>query len=124
MLTRWARSNIRESIVFASVMFHPNRRGNRFWPFLEFVSTSVLVFLHLVWFYALLASGLAGGEFLLRAIASTVLFGFLYMLYFIRIEGGREFPYALAFTLFCSPLLVGIFTVAGLTLTTRSWSTR
>jgi hyaluronan synthase len=124
MLTRWARSNIRESIVFASVMFHANRRGNRFWPFLEFVSTSVLVFLHLVWFYALLASGLAGGEFLLRAIASTVLFGFLYMLYFIRIEGGREFPYALAFTLFCSPLLVGIFTVAGFTLTTRSWSTR
>ena len=124
MLTRWARSNIRESIVFASVMFHPNRRGNRFWPVLEFVSTSVLVLLHLVWFYALLASGLAGGEFFLRAIASTVLFGFLYMLYFIRIEGGREFPYALAFTLFCSPLLVGIFTVAGFTLTTRSWSTR
>ncbi len=124
MLTRWARSNIRESIVFASVMFHANRRGNRFWPVLEFVSTSVLVFLHLVWFYALLASGLAGGEFLLRAVASTVLFGFLYMLYFIRIEGGREFPYALAFTLFCSPLMVGIFTVAGLTLTTRSWSTR
>ena len=124
MLTRWARSNIRESIVFASVMFHPNRRGNRFWPVLEFVSTSVLVLLHLVWFYALLASGLAGGEFFLRAIASTVLFGFLYMLYFIRIEGGREFPYALAFTLFCSPLMVGIFTVAGFTLTTRSWSTR
>jgi len=124
MLTRWARSNIRESFVFASIMFHPNRRGNRFWPFLEFVSTSVLVFLHLVWFYALLASGLAGGEFLLRALASTVLFGFLYMLYFIRIEGGREFPYALAFTLFCSPLMVGIFTVAGLTLTTRNWSTR
>jgi hyaluronan synthase len=124
MLTRWARSNIRESIVFASVMFHPNRRGNRFWPFLEFVSTSVLVFLHLVWFYTLLASGLADGEFLLRAIASTVLFGFLYMLYFIRIEGSREFPYALAFTLFCSPLMVGIFTVAGFTLTTRSWSTR
>ena len=124
MLTRWARSNIRESIVFTSVMFHPNRRGNRFWPVLEFISTSVLVLLHLVWFYALLASGLAGGEFLLRAVASTVLFGFLYMLYFIRIEGGREFPYALAFTLFCSPLMVGIFTVAGFTLTTRSWSTR
>jgi len=124
MLTRWARSNIRESIVFASLMFHPNRRGNRFWPVLEFVSTSLLVFLHLVWFYVLLASGLAGGEFMLRAIASTMLFGFLYMLYFIRIEGGREFPYALAFTLFCSPLMVGIFTVAGLTLTTRRWSTR
>lgn len=124
MLTRWARSNIRESIVFASLMFHPNRRGNRFWPVLEFASTSLLVFLHLVWFYALLASGLAGREFLLRAIASTVLFGFLYMLYFIRIDGGREFPYALAFTLFCSPLMVGIFTVAGFTLTTRKWSTR
>jgi len=77
-----------------------------------------------VWFYALLASGLANGEFLMRALASNVLFGFLYMLYFIRIEGGREFPYALAFTLFCSPLMVGIFTVAGFTLTTRSWSTR
>ncbi len=124
MLTRWARSNIRESIVFASLMFHPNRRGNRVWPVLEFISTSVLVLLHLVWFYALLAYGLADGEFLMRALASTVLFGFLYMLYFIRIEGGREFPYALAFTLFCSPLMIGIFTVAGFTLTTRSWSTR
>jgi hyaluronan synthase len=124
MLTRWARSNIRESIVFTSVMFHPNRRGNRVWPALEFLSTSVLVLLHLIWFYALLASGLVGGEFLLRALASTVLFGALYMLYFIRIEGGREFPYALAFTLFCSPLMVGIFTVAGFTLTSRSWSTR
>lgn len=124
MLTRWARSNIRESIVFAGLMFRRSRRGNRFWPFLEFLGTSVLVLLHLVWFYALLASGLANGEFLLRALASTVLFGFLYMLYFIRIDGGREFPYALAFTLFCAPLMVGIFTVAGFTLTTRSWSTR
>lgn len=124
MLTRWARSNIRESIVFATLMFHRNRKGNRVWPVLEFISTSVLVLLHLVWFYAILASGLANGEFLMRALASTVLFGFLYMLYFIRIEGGREFPYALAFTLFCSPLMVGIFTVAGFTLTTRSWSTR
>jgi hypothetical protein len=124
MLTRWARSNIRESIVFSTLMFHRNRRGNRFWPVLEFISTSVLVLLHLVWFYALLASGLANGEFLMRALASTILFGFLYMLYFIRIEGGREFPYALAFTLFCSPLMIGIFTVAGFTLTTRNWSTR
>ncbi len=124
MLTRWARSNIRESIVFTTLMFHRNRQGNRIWPVLEFISTSVLVLLHLVWFYAILASGLANGEFLMRALASTVLFGFLYMLYFIRIEGGREFPYALAFTLFCSPLMVGIFTVAGFTLTTRSWSTR
>lgn len=124
MLTRWARSNIRESIVFTTLMFRRSRRGNRVWPVLEFISTSVLVLLHLVWFYALLASGLADGEFLMRALASTVLFGFLYMLYFIRIEGGREFPYALAFTLFCSPLMVGIFTVAGFTLTTRSWSTR
>lgn len=124
MLTRWARSNIRESIVFTSVVFHANRRGNRLWPLMEFISTSVLVLLHLVWFYSLLASGLAGGEFLLRALGSTVLFGFLYMLYFIRIEGGREFPYALAFTLFCSPLMVAIFTVAGFTLTTRRWSTR
>jgi hyaluronan synthase len=124
MLTRWARSNIRESIVFMALMFHPNRHGNRFWPVLEFISTSVLVLLHLVWFYALLASGLANGEFLLRALASTVLFGFLYMLYFVRIESGREFPYALAFALFCSPLMVGIFTVAGFTLTTSSWSTR
>jgi len=124
MLTRWARSNIRESIVFTTLMFNRNRQGNRIWPVLEFISTSVLVLLHLVWFYAILASGLANGEFLMRALASTVLFGFLYMLYFIRIEGGREFPYALAFTLFCSPLMVGIFTVAGFTLTTRSWSTR
>jgi hyaluronan synthase len=124
MLTRWARSNIRESIVFAGLMFGRSRRGNRVWPFLEFLGTSVLVLLHLVWFYALLASGLADGEFLLRALASTVLFGFLYMLYFIRIDGGREFPYALAFALFCAPLMVGIFTVAGFTLTTRSWSTR
>ena len=124
MLTRWARSNIRESLVFSGLMFNHNRRGNYFWPFLEFVSTAVLLLLHLFWFYGLLLFGMTDGAFLQRALASTILFGFLYMLYFIRIEGVKEVPYVLAFCLFCSPLMVGIFTVAGFTLTTRRWSTR
>jgi hyaluronan synthase len=124
MLTRWARSNIRESLVFSGLMFNPNRRGNYFLPFLEFVSTAVLLLLHLLWIYGLLLFGMADGAFLQRALASTILCGFLYMLYFIRIEGVKQVPYVLAFCLFCSPLLVGIFTVAGLTLSTRRWSTR
>lgn len=60
----------------------------------------------------------------MRTLIYTVIFGFLYMLYYIRIEGGTDFPYVLVFSLFSSVFMVWIFTVAGFTLTTRSWSTR
>jgi len=124
MLTRWARSNIRESLVFSRLMFHRNRKGNYLLPFIEFFSTTVIVLLHLITFYYFLFSGFIDGSFIFRALTYTVLFGFFYMLYYIRIEGGKDFPYILMFSVFSSVFMVWIFTTAGFTLRTRSWATR
>ncbi len=124
MLTRWARSNIRESIVFSRLMFNRNRKGNYLLPFIEFVCTIAIVFLHILMFYYFLFSGFVTGGFMLRVFAYTTLFGFFYMLYYIRIEGTKDFPYVLVFSLFSSVFMVWIFTAAGFTVTKKSWSTR
>jgi hyaluronan synthase len=124
MLTRWARSNIRESIIFSGLMFNQNRRGNHVLPFFEFFFTTAVVFFHIVLFYYFLFSGIVDGSFLLRTMSYTVVFGFFYMLYYIRIEGTKDFPYILMFSVFSSIFMVWIFTVAGVTMTTRRWSTR
>jgi len=124
MLTRWARSNIRESFIFSRLMFNRNRKGNYMLPFLEFFSTTVIVLLHLIMFYYFLFAGFIDGTFILRALTYTILFGFFYMLYYIRIEGTKDFPYILMFSIFSSIFMVWIFTTAGFTLTKKSWATR
>lgn len=124
MLTRWARSNIRESIIFSGFMFNSHRKGNYLLPFIEFVSTIAIVFLHIIMFYYFLFTGFMGGNFLLRTFAYTILFGFFYMLYYIRIEGTKDVPYILIFSMFSSLFMVWIFTAAGFTVTKKSWSTR
>jgi hyaluronan synthase len=124
MMTRWARSNIRESIIFSRIMFNPRRKGNYLFPFLEFLFTIVIVFVHIAMFYYLLFSGLVNGDFILRALAYTVLFGFFYMLYYMRIEGYKDFPYILVFSIFSAFFMVWIFTVSFFTVNTRTWSTR
>ena len=124
MLTRWARSNIRESIIFSRLMFNRNRRGNYILPFFEFFSTIAIVFLHIIVFYYFLFAGFINGDFIIRTFAYTILFGFFYMLYYIRIEGTKDFPYILLFSLFNSVFMVWIFTTASLTITKKSWSTR
>lgn len=124
MLTRWARSNIRESMVFSRLMFNRNRKGNYLLPFIEFFSTTIIVLLHLVMFYYFLFSGFIDGIFIFRALTYTILFGFFYMLYYIRIEGTKDFPYILMFSIFSSIFMVWIFTTAGFTLTKKGWSTR
>lgn len=124
MLTRWARSNIRESIVFARFMFNVNRRGNRALPFFEFFSIVSLMVLHFFWFYYFLFSGFVTGNLIFRVISYSILFGFFYMLYYMRIEGKRDFPYIVVFSLFSTVFMVWIFSAAGLTLTKKSWSTR
>ena len=124
MMTRWARSNIRESIIFSGLMFNRNRKGNYLLPFIEFVSYIAIVFLHIIMFYYFLFSGFINGNFLLRTFAYTILFGFFYMLYYIRIEGAKDFPYVLVFSMFSSLFMVWIFTTAGFTVTRKSWSTR
>ena len=124
MFTRWAMINIRESIIFSGFMFNSRRKGNHLLPFIEFVSTIAIVFLHIIMFYYFLFAGFIDGNFMVRIIAYTVLFGFFYMLYYIRIEGAKDFPYVLVFSLFSSVFMVWIFTVAGFTVTKKTWSTR
>ena len=124
MFTRWARSNIRESIVFSAFMFNSRRKGNHLLPFIEFISTIAIVFLHIIMFYYFLFAGFIDGNFMARVIAYTILFGFFYMLYYIRIEGTKDFPYVLVFSLFSSVFMVWIFTAAGFTVTKKTWSTR
>lgn len=124
MLTRWARSNIRESIIFSSIMWNSKRKGNRILPFVEFFSTNSLMILHFILFYYFLFSGFINGHFLFRVLSYSVLFGFLYMLYYFRIEGKGDFPYILVFSIFSSIFMIWIFTAAGFTLTKQSWSTR
>jgi hyaluronan synthase len=124
MFTRWARSNIRESIVFSALMFNSKRKGNHLLPFIEFVSTIAIVFLHIIMFYYFLFAGFIDGNFLVRVFSYTILFGFFYMLYYIRIEGTKDFPYVLVFSLFSSVFMVWIFTTAGFTVTKKTWSTR
>jgi hyaluronan synthase len=124
MLTRWARSNIRESIIFSRFMFNPDRKGNRILPFIEFFSTVSLIILHFLWFYYFLFSGYIDGTLLFRILAYSILFGFFYMLYYLRIEGRKDFPYILIFSIFSSIFTIWIFTTAGFTITKKSWSTR
>jgi len=124
MFTRWARSNIRESIVFSAFMFNSHRKGNHILPFIEFISTIAIVFLHIIMFYYFLLAGFVDGNFMIRVFAYTILFGFFYMLYYIRIEGTKDFPYILVFSLFSSVFMVWIFTAAGFTVTKKTWSTR
>lgn len=124
MLTRWARSNIRESIIFSGFMMSQKRRGNRVLPFIEFFSTVSLIILHFMWFYYFLFSGFIDGHMLFRILAYSILFGFFYMLYYLRIEGKKDFPYVVFFSVFSSVFTIWIFTTAGLTITKKSWSTR
>jgi hyaluronan synthase len=124
MLTRWSRSSIRESVIFLGLMFNRNRKGNYLLPFIEYFFTVIIVFFHVVLFYYFLLSGFVDGNFLFRTLSYTVVFGFFYMLYYIRIEGAKDFPYILMFSIFNSVFMVWIFTVAGFTMTTRRWSTR
>jgi hyaluronan synthase len=124
MLTRWARSNIRESIIFSKILLNPVMKGKRTLPFIEFFSTYSLMVLHLICFYMFLAKGLVNSDFIIRFLAYSILFGFFYTLYYLRIEGKRDFPYLIAFSVFCSIFMVLIFTVAGFSLTKKSWATR
>lgn len=124
MLTRWARSNIRESIIFSGFMFKKNRKGNRILPFIEFFCTYSLLVMHVFWFYYFLFSGFVTGNLLFRIFAYSILFGFFYVLYYLRIEGKRDFPYILVFSMFSTIFMVWVFTSAGLTLTKKGWSTR
>lgn len=124
MLTRWARSNIRESVIFSKIMFNHNRKGNHLLPFLEFFSTTIIVVLHIIMFYYFLFSGFINGTFIFRALSYTIIFGFFLMLYYIRIEGTKDFPYILMFSIFSSIFMVWIFTTATFTLTKKGWATR
>ncbi|NIM12631.1 MAG: glycosyltransferase [Candidatus Aminicenantes bacterium] len=124
MMTRWGRSNIRESIIFSGLMFNQNRKGNYTLPFIEFFLTTIVMFFHILLFYYFLLSGIVDASFLLRTLSYTVMFGFFYMLYYIRIEGPKDFSYILVFSFFSTIFMVGIYTVAGVTMTTRRWSTR
>ena len=124
MLTRWARSNIRESIIFSGFMMNRNRKGNRILPFIEFFSTVSLIILHFLWFYYFLFSGFIDGHMLFRILAYSILFGFFYMLYYLRIEGKKDFPYVVFFSIFSSVFTIWIFTTASFTITKKSWSTR
>jgi hyaluronan synthase len=124
MFTRWARSNLRESVILASFLFHPAWRGRRLLAGLEFASTVALLLLHFLWFYIFLFSGLFTWNLGLRLLTFSLLFGFFTMLYYMRIAGRRDALYVLLFSLFSSLFMVGIFTWAGLTIAQRSWSTR
>ena len=124
MLTRWARSNIRESIIFSRLMFNHNRKGNYFKPFLEFFFTTAIVFVHIIMFYYFLLTGFVNGDFILRTLAYAAIFGFFYMLYYMRIEGLKDFHYVIMFSIFSSFFMVWIFTIAGFTVTRKTWSTR
>ncbi len=124
MLTRWARSNIRETIIFSRLMFNSKRKGNMVLPFIEFFSTVSLLLLHFIWFYYFLFSGAVDVNFMFRILSYSIFFGFLYMIYYIRIDGKKDSPYIIFFSIFSSIFMIWIFTVAGLTLTRKSWSTR
>ncbi len=124
MLTRWARSNIRETIVFSAIVFNSKRKGNYLLPFIEFFTSTSLLVLHFIWFYYFLFAGAMGGQYFLRLFSYTIFFGFVYILYYARIEGAKDMPYLLVFSIFSSLFMVWIFTVAGLTIRQRSWSTR
>jgi len=124
MLTRWARSNIRESIIFSKFMFQRRRRGNILLPAFEFITTVIMVFLHFVWFYYFLFSGLIDLNFVFRVLAYSVFSGFFYILYYVRIEGRKDSPYLVLFSIFSCIFMIWIFTVAAFTLTKTGWSTR
>lgn len=124
MLTRWARSNIRESIIFSKFMFNSRRKGNRILPFIEFFSIASLFVLHFFWFYYFLFSGFITGNLIFRILSYSILFGIFYSLYYMRIEKKKDFPYIIVFSIFSTFFTLWIFTVAGASLTKKGWSTR
>jgi hyaluronan synthase len=125
MYTRWARSNIRESLIFGKQIFTSERklRGAAFSAF-DFLTTFALLpvqYLLITYSYYLI---LHSPVFFVQAMAGIAFGSLIYMMYYVRTEKSTDFIYGIAYSFYSFFALQWIMPYAALTLRNRSWMTR
>ncbi len=124
MYLRWARSSIRESILFARFMFSPYREKNKFLPIFDFVFLNILYPFQIISLFLLFYSFLVNPLFLLRHIAFLTVAAFFLSLYYLKTNKSLKFLYGIPYALLTAFALWWIMPYAAMTMKNQSWLTK
>ncbi len=124
MYLRWARSYIRESILFAEFMFSSYRSKHRFLPIYDFFLLNSLPLFHIFSFGLITYSFFVNPFFIIRHLAFLVTFSFILSLYYLRTNKSATFLYGIPYGIITAFCLWWIVPYAILTMKNRSWMTR
>jgi hyaluronan synthase len=124
MYTRWARSNIRESLRY---MRFATRRARERGEWLAWLDATIHFIQIPARIYLFLTTGLllfAAAHVLLRSLAMATVFSLLYAVYFLRSEKSTETIYGVLYAWFAMLTLQWIYPVALFTVHKNRWMTR
>ena len=124
MVVRWNKSFTRESIVFAKFMFTKYREKNRVLPIFDFtlgiIMTSSLMVMVIFFIFYMLTAPL----FFFHFLAVIAVMGFVYMLFYIKVEKNSDFIYGVLYSFLHIFVMVWTIPYAILTLKNNSWLTK
>ncbi len=123
MYLRWARSYVRESILFAEFMFSHYRSKHRFLPIYDFLFLNSLPLFHIFTFGLITYSFFVNPFFIIRHLAFLVTFSFILSLYYLRTNKSATFLYGIPYGIITAFCLWWIVPYAILTMKNRSWMT-
>ena len=124
MYLRWARSYIRESILFARFMFSRYRTKHRILPILDFLSLNFLHPIHIFSLSIITYSFLVNPLFILRHLTFLIILSFFLSLYYLRTNKSPVFLYGIPYGIIAALCLWWIVPVAALSMKNQSWLTR
>ncbi len=124
MYLRWARSYIRESILFARFMFSRYRTKHRILPILDFLSLNFLHPIHIFSLSIITYSFLVNPLFILRHLTLLIILSFFLSLYYLRTNKSPVFLYGIPYGIIAALCLWWIVPVAALSMKNQSWLTR
>jgi hyaluronan synthase len=126
MLLRWARSNIRETIVLNRFLFTPFRKGGEYLT--AFRLNMVLVLATLIIPYLLISNSWAliftNWHYALRHAGMVVIYGLTMAAIYYRNERDSDWVWLLAYELFWVACLAWIMPYAAVSLRKTGWLTR
>jgi hyaluronan synthase len=124
MLTRWHKSFIRESIIFATFMFKRYRPRNRFLPVFDFaLSVTLVPFQFYIFFYSV-RYFFIDPILILRFLAMISIMGSIYILLYIKFEKNSDFIFGLLYPYLHVFVLMWTIPYAAITFRDNSWLTR
>jgi len=124
MLTRWHKSFIRESIIFATFMFKRYRPRNRILPIFDFVlSVTLIPFQFYILFYSM-RYFFIDPVLILRFLAMISIMGSIYILLYIKFEKNTDFVFGMLYPYLHVFVLIWTVPYAIITLRDTSWLTR